>query len=348
MSKQKKIINKQVLSSNIDNFLLYTTPVGDVKVEVLIHGETIWLDTHKMAKIFDIDRTGIIKHIKNIYRTKELNKNSTCVKIAQVAKDGKMRKMDLYNLDMIISVGYRVNSLKGIQFRIWATQILEEYTRKGFAMNDERLKNPNQPFGKDYFDEQLARIRDIRSSERRFYQKVTDIYAKCSADYKLDTKITKNFFATVQNKLHWSITGKTAAEIVSQRANSEDLNMGLKTWKNNPGGKIRKSDVSIAKNYLNKDELDKLNRIVTMYLDFAEFQASNNKVMYMKDWIVKLDAFLKFNEQDILNDLGKISSDVAKELAEKEYEKFNTNQNSLYVSDFDVEVRNLLVSKKKL
>jgi hypothetical protein len=222
---------------------------------------------------------------------------------------------------------------------MWASQILKEYIIKGFAMDDERLKNPNNIFGKDYFDEQLARIRDIRTSERRFYQKITDIYAQCSADYDVNSTETKDFFATVQNKLHWAITGQTAAEIIHSRVDSTKPNMGLTTWKNAPKGFIRKTDVGVAKNYLNEKELDGLNRIVTMYLDYAEFQAANGKVMYMRDWISKLDSFLQFNEKDILTDLGKVSAEIAKTVAENEFEKYSVKQNQIFESDFDKEIK---------
>ncbi len=234
------------------------------------------------------------------------------------ASDGKTYKTKFYNLDAIISVGYRVNSKQAIHFRIWATQVLKEYIIKGFSMDDERLKNPERIFGQDYFEELLARIRDIRSSERRFYQKITDIYAQCSADYDPNENITKEFFATVQNKLHFAISGQTVAEIIHQRIDSKKKNMGLTNWKNAPDGPIRKYDVSIAKNYLNERELDHLNRIVTMYLDYAEMQAEKHKVMHMKDWVEKLDAFLKFNERDILQNSGKISHEIAVVLAESE------------------------------
>lgn len=245
------------------------------------------------------------------------------------------REIDYYNLDVIISVGYRVNSQRATQFRIWATQVLREYIIKGFAMDDERLKDPKHAFGKDYFEEQLARIREIRSSERRFYQKITDIYSQCSANYNPSEEITKEFFATVQNKLHWAISGLTAAEIIFSRANHKKQDMGLTNWKNSPKGRIRKIDVSVAKNYLNKRELDDLNRIVSMYLDYAESQAKRGQIMYMADWIKKLDAFLKFNEKQILDNPGKVSHEVAIALAEKEFEKFRVLEDRLLESDFD-------------
>lgn len=240
-----------------NEILLYTTPNGSVKVEIYLQNETIWLTQQKMADLFGVDRTVITKHIRNIFASKELSQDLVSAKIAHTAIDGKTYLTQFYNLDAIISVGYRVNSNQATHFRMWATERLKEYIIKGFTMDDERLKNPNNIFGKDYFEEQLARIRDIRSSERRFYQKITDIYSQCSADYSKDTDITKTFFSTVQNKLHWAITGQTAAEIISNRANSTKENMGLTTWKNAPKGKIRKTDIGIAKNYLDKKELDK-------------------------------------------------------------------------------------------
>lgn len=275
-----------------NEILLYTTPNGKVKVEIYLQNETIWLTQQKIADLFGVDRTVVTKHLKNIFETNELDANSVSAKIAHTASDGKTYLTQFYNLDAIISVGYRVNSSQATAFRIWATERLKEYIIKGFTMDDERLKNPNNIFGKDYFEEQLARIRDIRSSERRFYQKITDIYTQCSADYHVDTQATKDFFASVQNKLHWAITGQTAAELIAARADSTQHNMGLTTWKNGPKGSIRKTDVGIAKNYLNEKELNGLNRIVTMYLDYAENQAQKGVVMYMKDWIKKMDSFL--------------------------------------------------------
>jgi len=298
-----------------------------------------------MAELFGVGIPAISKHLDNIYNECELNKKSTISILETVQKEGNRevkREVEYYNLDAIISVGYRVNSSRATQFRIWATKILKEFIIKGFVMDDERLKNPKNSFGKDYFEEQLARIRDIRSSERRFYQKITDIYAQCSADYDSNSKITEDFFATVQNKLHWAITGQTAAEIIYARANSRKNNMGLTTWKNAPKGKIRKTDITIAKNYLDKTELDLLNRIVSMYLDYAELQATNRKVMYMEDWILKLNAFLQFNEKEILQGKGKISQEVANRLAIEEYEKYIPEQDRLYESDFDKLTKKLI------
>ncbi|MEK7102790.1 MAG: virulence RhuM family protein, partial [Patescibacteria group bacterium] len=263
----------------------------------------------------------------------------------QVQMEGQRevtRDIEFYNLDAILSVGYRVNSVQATQFRIWATERLKEYIIKGFTMDDERLKNPNTIFGNDYFEEQLARIRDIRSSERRMYQKITDIYAQCSADYSPNSDITKQFFATVQNKLHFAIAGKTAAEIIHERVDSTKPHMGLTVWKNSPDGVIRESDVVIAKNYLSKRELDYLNRIVTMYLDFAEMQARRGIMMRMNDWVERLDAFLTLNERDILRDGGRITHEVAEALALGEYEKYRQVQDRDYISDFDREVQKIL------
>lgn len=336
--------NKLSIKDELTEFLLYTTPSGKVKVEIFLHNENIWLTQVKIAELFGVERSVVTKHLINIYNEGELQKEATCANFAQVQKEGNRevtRQIDFYNLDAIISVGYRVNSQQATHFRIWATERLKEYIIKGFTMDDERLKNPNQLFGHDYFEEQLARIRDIRSSERRFYQKITDIYAKCSADYNVNSQTTQEFFATVQNKLHWAITQQTAAEIIYSRADSNKQNMGLTTWKNAPDGEIRKPDVSIAKNYLNEEELDSLNRIVSMYLDYAESQAQKRIVMNMKDWAEKLNAFLQFNEREILQHSGKISHELAKEFAENEYEKYRVIQDRLYESDFDKAIKSL-------
>ena len=340
--------NKQIIVQNeFTEFLLYTTPNEKVKVEIFLRDENIWLTQEKIAALFGVQRPAITKHLKNIFVCGELQENSVCSILEHTAADGKKYDTKFYNLDAIISVGYRVNSKQATHFRIWATAVLKEYIIKGFAMDDERLKNPNQIFGKDYFEEQLARIRDIRSSERRFYQKITDIYAQCSADYDPNEEITKQFFATVQNKLHWAITGQTAAEIIHQRTGSKKANMGLSTWKNAPKGAIRKTDVVIAKNYLDEKELDGLNRIVTMYLDYAELQAQKGVVMNMKDWVEKLNAFLKFNEREILEDRGKISHETAAALAENELEKYRVVQDRMLESDFDKDITKLPASKKR-
>lgn len=346
MKKKNQIIPQ----NSFTEFLLYTAPNGKVKVEIFLRDETVWLTQAKIAVLFGVERSVVTKHLQNIFQEGELDKNSTCAKIAQVQTEGQRqvtRNVEFYNLDAIISVGYRANSRQATHFRVWATQVLKEYIIKGFAMDDQRLKNPDNIFGKDYFEEQLARIRDIRSSERRFYQKITDIYAQCSADYDLNEEITRQFFATVQNKLHWAIAGQTAAEIIHNRVGSGKPNMGLTNWKNSPKGAIRKTDVSTAKNYLNEKELDNLNRIVTMYLDYAEMQAQKGIVMHMKNWVEKLDAFLNFNEKEILQDSGKISHEVAVALAESEYERYRVAQNRNYVSDFDREVKKLIDLKNK-
>jgi len=324
-----------------NEILLYTTPDRKVKVEVFLQNETIWLTQQKIADLFEVQRPAITKHLKNIFESGELNGESVSSILERTASDGKTYKTQFYNLDAIISVGYRVNSQQATHFRIWATERLREYIIKGFTMDDDRLKNPGNFFGKDYFDEQLARIRDIRSSERRFYQKITDIYSQCSADYNVNAHITRDFFATVQNKLHWAITGQTAAEVIASRADSTKQNMGLSNWRNSPNGQIRKSDVGIAKNYLFEQELDGLNRIVSMYLDYAETQAQKRIVMNMKDWVEKLDAFLKFNEHDVLVHQGKVSHEVALKLAEKELHKYQVVQDRLHESDFDMEIKKL-------
>ena len=327
--------------------LLYTTPNGKVKLEIYLKNETIWLSQQKIADLFGVKRPAVTKHLKNIFESGELIENSVCSILELTADDGKIYKTQFYNMDAIISIGYRVNSTQATHFRIWATERLKEYIIKGFTMDDERLKNPENVFGKDYFEEQLARIRDIRSSERRFYQKITDIYSQCSADYNVNDQVTKDFFAIVQNKLHWAITGQTAAEIIASRVDSTKKNMGLTTWKKAPQGKIRKSDVGIAKNYLDEKELSGLNRIVSMYLDYAENQAVKGVVMFMKDWVKKLDAFLQFNEETILKHQGKVSHEVALALAETEFEKYRIIQDKLMVSDFDKEMRKIEENLKK-
>lgn len=326
---------KLAVKDEITEFFLYHSPNGEVKIEVFLHNENVWLTQEKMAILFGVQRPAITKHLINIFKAEELNENSVSSILEHTASDGKKYNTKFYNLDAIISVGYRINSNQATQFRIWATKVLKEYIIKGFAMNDEKLKNPNTLFGKDYFDEQLERIKDIRSSERRFYQKITDIYSQCSVDYNPKSKLTEDFFSIIQNKLHWAVTGKTAAELISLRVNSEKKNMGLKTWKNAPMGKIRKNDIDIAKNYLNKDELSHLNTIVSMYLDYAELQAKNKKLMHMEDWIKKLDAFLKFNDKELLYGKGKISQEVARQLANDEFKKYSKEQERLFESDFD-------------
>ena len=323
--------NKSLQVTNHD-FLIYRDENHDVKVSVMLINNDIWLTQDLIAELFGVGRSTITEHINNILNSGELSEE-TSVGISDISSGG--RKPKIYNLDMIIAVGYRVNSKKATNFRIWATKILKEFMIKGVVMDDERLKNPNYIFGEDYFEETLERIRNIRSSERRFYQKITDIYSTCSVDYDKDSEITKEFFKTVQNKLHYAITGNTAAEIIYNRVDSEKENMGLTNWKNSPDGPIYKYDVDIAKNYLSEKELKDLNRIVTMYLDYAELQAENHNAMTMKDWVEKLNAFLQFNGKEILYNAGKVSASVAKELAYQEYDKFRIKQDKLYQSDFN-------------
>lgn len=329
-------------------FLLYKTDKGDIKVDVLLQNETIWLPQKGIAQLFGCSTDNVSLHFKNIFAEGELDPNSVTEEISATASDGKSYKTKFYNLDAIIAVGYRVNSKQATQFRIWATAVLKEFIIKGYTMDVERLKNPQPIFGQDYFKEQLEKIRDIRSSERRFYQQITDIYAECSIDYDYNSEITKEFFATVQNKLHWAITKQTAAEIIVSRANHEKEKRGLTNWKNSPDGKIRKSDVSIAKNYLTEEELKPLNRIVSMYLDYAEDQAEQGNVMTMKDWAEKLNAFLQFNQKDILQNSGKVSAAIAKEFAENEFEKYKPIQDKLFESDFDKELKKLRMNNYEL
>lgn len=317
--------------------LLYTAPEGDASIEVFFENETFWLSQKKMAELFNVDVRTVNEHVGNIYGSGELKAEATIRKFRIVQKEGNRdvsREIDFHNLDTIIAVGYRVNSKEATRFRIWATQTLREYIIKGFVMDDERLKQ-GKKFGQDYFEELLERIREIRASERRFYQKITDIYAQCSIDYDPKADITLKFYKTVQNKLHWAITRQTAAEIVATRAKADKPNMGLTNWKNSPAGKIQKSDVGIAKNYLKVEEIDELNRIVGMYLDYAENQARRQAPMSMSDWVDKLDAFLQFNDYAVLKDAGKISHQIAQQLAETEFEKYRPVQDRTFESDFD-------------
>lgn len=333
--------DKNSLQVTNHDFLIYRDSNNDVKVSVMLINHDIWLTQDLIAELFGVSRSAITTHINNILKDKELLEE-TSVKFLDESTGG--RKPKIYNLDMIIAVGYRVNSKKATNFRIWATKVLKEYMIKGAVLDDKRLENPDYIFGEDYFDEVLERIRNIRSSERRFYQKITDIYASCSVDYDPNAEITKKFFKTVQNKLHYSVTGNTAAEIIYNRVDADKEHMGLTNWKNSPNGPIYKYDVDIAKNYLDEKELSSLNRIVAMYLDYAEMQAENHNAMTMSDWIERLDAFLKFNGREILDNAGKISNEVAKDLAYKEYDKFRVKQDRLYKSDFDM----FLLENKKI
>lgn len=327
--------------------LLYQTIDSNINVEVTYIDETFWLTQKAIAQLFGVELSTTNYHIKEILKDNELEEISTIRKIRIVQTEGKRevsREIDFYNLDMIIAVGYRVNSKQATQFRIWATKTLREFITKGFVLNDEMLKNGTS-FGKDYFEELLERIREIRSSERRFYQKITDIFS-LSADYDKDSIDTKNFFANVQNKLHWAITGKTAAEIIYSEADATKIYMGLTSWKDAPNGKIQKSDVAIAKNYLNKTHLEELNRIVSAYLDLAENYAKRQIVMKMEDWTVFMNNFLQLSNYPILTDKGKISQLEAKIKAESEFEKFRIIQDKNYVSDFDLEVKKITKDAK--
>jgi len=327
-----------------NNFIFYNSEDGQIKIQVIIDdkNETIWASQKAIAEIFGVNKSGVSRHLKNIFDNGELDKNSVVAFFATTGDDKKTYQVEYYNLDVIISVGYRVNSLQATTFRKWATNTLREYLIKGFALDDQRLKQGNQLFDKDYFAELLERIREIRSSERRFYQKVTDIYMT-SIDYDVNSPITKDFFASVQNKLHWAITHQTASEIIVNRADIEKPNMGLTTWKKQKeNGKILKSDVSIAKNYLNEKELSELNRIVSMFLDYAENIAEKKeRKLTMRDWVEKINSFLQFNEYDLLNHLGKVSKEVAQKTAEDIYTKFRVIQDKNYQSDFDKFIKGL-------
>ncbi len=320
----------------------YQSPDGAVNIEVLYSEENTWLSQKKMAELFDTTPQNITQHLKNIYSEGEIEE-STCKDFLQVQNEGGRhveRKSKMYSLEVIIAVGYRVNSERGTQFRQWATGILKSYIHKGYALDENRMKYGSR-FSARYFDELYEEIKDIRTSERRIYQKITDIYAT-AIDYSPKAYESKEFFATVQNKLHFAITGKTAAEIVVGRVSSKKEKMGLTSWRRSPKGKIMPSDTTIAKNYLDKTELEHLNRIGNMYLDYAEMQAARGKMMTMKDWIEKLNAFLKFSEYEILMNAGKISHEVAEALALQEYGKYRVEQDKNYISDFDREVEKVL------
>ena len=325
---------------NASDIIFYTTPQGEVRIEVFFEDETFWLSQKKIAELFDKDVRTVNEHLNRIFTEGELDRNSVIRNFRITASDGKSYDTQHYNLDVIIAVGYRANSQRATKFRIWATNTLKEYIIKGFVLDDARLKQGKR-FGQDYFEELLERIREIRASERRFYEKITDIYKECSRDYDANDEVTRLFYKTVQNKLHWAIHRHTAAELIAERAKAELPHMGLTTWKNTPGGKVLKSDVTVAKNYLNVEEIAELDRIVGMYLDYAENQAKRGITMYMKDWAGKLDAFLQFNDYNVLKDAGKVSHDVAVQLAEGEYEKFRVRQDRDHISDFDKEVRRL-------
>ncbi|OEU82266.1 MAG: hydroxyacid dehydrogenase [Desulfobacterales bacterium S5133MH4] len=339
----KDLVSDESPNSGKGQFLVYEAEDGRVKIDVRLEDETVWLTQQLMADLFQTTKQNIGQHLKNIFLEGELFEDSVVKKFFTTAADGKKYKTNFYNLDAIISVGYRVRSHVATRFRIWATQRLREYIVKGFVLDDERLKNPDQPF--DYFDELLLRIQDIRTSERRFYQKITDIYAT-SIDYDPTLEISIEFFKTVQNKMHWAITGMTAAEIIHERADVDKTNMGLTSWR---GVKVRKQDVTITKNYLSEKELLALNNLVEQYLIFAEGQAMRRIPMHMGDWIKKLDAFLTVNEREILTHAGRISHEMAREMAEAEYEKFDRRrirQRDSLDGDFEKTVKQLADGKR--
>ena len=323
------------LIGNEKNILFYNDEDGNTKVEVLLENEDVWLNTEALSTLFNIDRSGIVRHINNIYKDEELNESSTCAKIAHMGNDGKQTyNTKYYNLDMIISIGFRVNSKKAIKFRTWANKIIKDYMVQGFALNDERFMKARKS-NQEYFKRLLERIKLIRTSERMFYQKITDIFAECSIDYDKDSDMAITFYKTIQNKFHFAITGHTATEIVYNRVDAKKDNMGLTTWENSPDGKILKSDVIIAKNYLDEKEIKNLNNLVNLFLDIAENNAERNIAMYMSDWKNEVENALRVFHYDVLEGKGKISHKQAKEKAESEYEKFKVIQDNNYVSDFD-------------
>jgi len=323
-------------ATGAEQFLFYASEKGPVKVQVLVSDETVWASQKGMAEIFEVSVPTISEHLQNIYQSNELEISTTIRNFRTVVDSEKEYNVKFHNLDAIISVGYRVNSYKATQFRRWATSILKEYLIKGFALDDDRLKQGNRLFDKDYFDELIERIREIRASERRFYQKVTDIYRECSIDYDLDSPITRQFYANVQDKLHFAVHGHTSAELVMLRANASKPNMGLTSFRHEKtGGKLTKSDVTVGKNYLSGDEIGELNRLVSMYLDWADGYARRRILMTMKDWAEKLDGFLSFNAYDVLDGYGKVRRDAAERHALSQYEKYRVIQDKNYISDFD-------------
>ncbi len=326
--------------SNEIQFILYNLPEKDGKVQVIIRDETLWCTQKAMAQLFCVDRTVISKHLKNIFESSELQQDSVCAKFAHTAEDGKIYNTQFYNLDAVISVGYRVNSLQATRFRQWATKILNEYIKKGFVLDDDRLKQGTAVFGKDYFRELLERVRSIRTSERRIWQQITDIYAECSIDYDKNSPTTHDFYAMIQNRFHYAITGQTAAEIIYTKADHTQEHMGLTTWKNAPDGRILKSDVSIAKNYLQENEIRRLERAVTGYFDYIEDLIERENTFNMEQFAASVNEFLTFRKYQILPDKGRISAAQAKAKAESEYDIFNKTQQ--IDSDFDKQIRKML------
>ena len=332
------------LIGNEKNILFYNDEDGNTQVEVLLENEDVWLNTEALSTLFNIDRSGIVRHINNIYKDEELSEDSTCAKIAHVGNDGKQTyNTKYYNLDMIISIGFRVNSKKAIKFRTWANKIIKDYMVQGFALNDDRFMKARKS-DQEYFKRLLERIKLIRTSERMFYQKITDIFAECSIDYDKNSDTAITFYKTIQNKFHFAITGQTAAEIVYNRVDSKKENMGLTTWENSPDGKILKSDVIIAKNYLEEKEIKNLNNLVNLFLDIAENNAERNITMYMEDWRVEVENALKVFHYEVLEGKGKISHEMAKDKAFSEYDKYKVIQDKNFVSDFD----KLIIETRKI
>ena len=321
-----------IRNSTVD-FLVFTRDAHEDGIEVRVQDQDVWLTQKAIAQLFEVDRSVVTKHLKNVYESGELSETATCANFAQVADNGKTYRYKFYALSAIIAVGYRVNSGRATEFRQWATKVLSTFTRQGYVLDKDRLIN-GQIFDEDYFDHLISEIQEIRASERRFYQKITDIYAT-AVDYSLDSQTTRNFFATVQNKMHYAVHGNTAAEVIMARADHTKEHMGLTSWRNAPDGKIVKADVSVAKNYLSVDEMQELNEIVTMYLDYATRQARRHIPMTMADWASKLDAFLQFNDAEVLLDKGKVTAAIAKAFAESEFEQYRVLQDRLYQSDFD-------------
>ncbi len=327
----------QIRNSTVD-FLVFTKDAHEDGIEVRIQDNNVWLTQKAIGQLFDVDRSVVTKHLKNVFESGELSETSVCAIFAQTADDGKTYQYKFYSLSAIIAVGYRINSSRATQFRQWTTKVLDTFAKQGYVLDKNRLIN-GQIFDEDYFEHLISEIQEIRASERRFYQKITDIYAT-AVDYSIDSPVTKNFFATVQNKMHYAVHGNTAAEVIMARADHTKEHMGLTSWHNAPNGKIVKADVSIAKNYLSVNEIQELNEIVTMYLDYATRQARRHIPMTMADWATKLDAFLQFNNADILQDKGKVTSAIAKAFAESEFEQYRILQDQLYESDFDKLVAN--------
>lgn len=346
--EELEAVQADPVAGAVSPFMFYAADNGTVKVQVVLGDETVWASQKGMGEIFDVDVRTVSEHLQNIFKSRELDEESVVRKFRTTAVDGKSYDTNFYNLDAIISVGYRVNSAKATQFRRWATSILKEFLIKGYAIDDERLKQGGQLFGKDYFDELLEKIREIRASERRFYQKITDIFADCSVDYDKDSPIAHQFYAHIQDKLHFAIHGHTSAELIRSRADARKPLMGLQSYKNQGrGGKVTKIDVTIGKNYLNHDELSDLNRLVSMYLDTAENLARRHKPMTMAEWAEKLDGFLQFNAYEVLKDHGRIRRDIAERHAVTEYEKFRVVQDRDYRSDFD-QVVDAIKARKRI